>query len=101
MSRRAAARIALSLLAGVFALGSAALEAQPYDPPPSNFTAYWEVPGFKDHPYQGPEKAKGAVLWSHGVSGQHVQYAGPPPDVLRDFARAGWDIVKIQRNNTH
>jgi dienelactone hydrolase len=101
MGRRNAARGALSLLAAVFALGSAAPQAQPYDPPPSNFTAYWEVPGFKDHPYLGPDKAKGAVLWSHGVAGQQIQYTAPPPDVLRDFARAGWDIIKIQRNNTH
>lgn len=91
----------LSIAALITAAGLSGLSAQPYDPPPSNFTAYWEVPGFKDHPYQGPGKAKGAVLWSHGVSGQHIQYTAPPPDVLRDFARAGWDIIKIQRNNTH
>ncbi len=97
-----AARLGLILLAAIPVLvPSADLRAQPYDPPPSNFTAYWEVPGFKDHPYVGPEKAKGAVLWSHGVAGQLVQYNAPPPDVLRDFARAGWDIIKIQRNNTH
>lgn len=89
------------LLAIIVTATPAPLAAQPYDPPASNFTAYWEVPGFKDHPYLGPEKAKGAVLWSHGVNGQQVQYTAPPPDVLRDFARAGWDIIKIQRNNTH
>lgn len=85
----------------IVAAGMTDVSAQPYDPPPSSFTAYWEVPGFKDHPYRGPEKATGVVLWSHGVAGQHVQYQAPPPDVLRDFANAGWDIVKIQRNNTH
>jgi pimeloyl-ACP methyl ester carboxylesterase len=41
------------------------------------------------------------LLWSHGVSGQLVQYTAPPPDVIKDFARAGWDVVKLQRNNTH
>jgi pimeloyl-ACP methyl ester carboxylesterase len=101
MERRAGTPIALTLLAATLAFIPGNAGAQPYDPPPSNFTAYWEVPGFKDHPYLGPEKAKGAVLWSHGVSGQQVQYTAPPPDVLRDFARAGWDIIKIQRNNTH
>ena len=89
------------LSAALIVAGMSAVCAQPYDPPPSNFTAYWEVPGFKDHPYQGPGKAKGAVLWSHGVAGQNIQYTAPPPDVLRDFARAGWDIIKFQRNNTH
>ncbi len=100
MYRPAAALLALSLLAAGLAPVAPA-RAQPYDPPASNFTAYWEVPGFRDHPYLGPEKARGAVLWSHGVAGQQIQYTAPPPDVMRDFARAGWDIIKIQRNNTH
>jgi len=91
---------ALAVAAGLSA-GLSTPSAQPYDPPPSSFTAYWEVPGFKDHPYRGPATAKGAVLWSHGVAGQHIQYTAPPPDVLRDFAQAGWDVIKIQRNNTH
>jgi dienelactone hydrolase len=91
---------ALAVAAGL-TVGLSTSSAQPYDPPPSSFTAYWEVPGFKDHPHRGPENAKGAVLWSHGVAGQHIQYTAPPPDVLRDFAQAGWDIIKIQRNNTH
>src|SRR5262245_47162790 len=101
MARPVASRIARILLVAGLGLAPLAAGAQPYDPPPSNFTAYWEVPGFKDHPYLGPEKAKGAVLWSHGVAGQQIQYSAPPPDVLRDFARTGWDIIKIQRNNTH
>jgi pimeloyl-ACP methyl ester carboxylesterase len=101
MGCRAVLRVAGVIAVGLAAIGASDLAAQPYDPPSSNFTAYWEVPGFKDHPYQGPEKAKGAVLWSHGVAGQQIQYTAPPPDVLRDFARAGWDIIKIQRNNTH
>lgn len=77
------------------------VQAQPYDPPPSAFTAYWDVPAFKDFPYKGPATAKGVLFWSHGVSGQNLQYHVAPPDVIKDFARAGWDIVKIQRNNTH
>jgi dienelactone hydrolase len=79
---------------------SAAL-AQPYDPPPSNFTAYWDVPAFKDFPYKGPDKATGVLFWSHGVAGQLPQYQYAPPEVIKDFARAGWDVVKIQRNYTH
>ena len=93
-------------LAGLAAIGVAALipvgaVAQPYDPPPSAWTAYWDVPAFKDHPYKGPAAARGVMFWSHGVSGKLEQYHAPPPEVVRDFARAGWDVVKIQRNNLH
>ncbi len=74
---------------------------QPYSPPPSDFTAYWEEPAFKTSPYAGADKAKGVILWSHGVSGKNQQWHVPPPEVIRDFARDGWDVVKIQRNNLH
>ena len=78
-----------------------AASAQPYDGPPSAWTAYWEVPAFGDHPYKGPAAARGVVFWSHGVSGKLAQYDSPPPAIMRDFARAGWDVVKVQRNNLH
>ena len=94
----------LRLIAALFALsvaGTNAANAQPYDPPPSAFTAYWDVPAFKDFPYKGPNAARGVVFYSHGVSGQQVQYTSPPPEHVKDLARAGWDVVKIQRNNTH
>jgi len=92
-------RILASLLAVVLPAPSAL--AQAYGPPPSSWTAYWDVPAFADHPYKGPDKARGVLFWSHGVSGKLPQYDSPPPDLIRDFARAGWDVVKIQRNNTH
>jgi len=84
-----------------FAAGMTDASAQPYDPPTSAFTAYWDVPAFKDFPYKGPAVAKGVLFYSHGVAGDLVQYASPPPEFIKDFARAGWDVVKIQRNNTH
>lgn len=89
-----------AILAGV-ALSAGPVAAQPYGGSPSDFVAYWDVPAYKDFPYKGPEKAKGVLFWSHGVSGTKVQYASAPPDIIKDFARAGWDIVKIQRNNLH
>jgi len=52
-------------------------------------------------PYDGPAAAKGVVFWSHGVSGKLAQHDSPPPAIMRDFARAGWDVVKVQRNNLH
>jgi hypothetical protein len=86
--------------AAILACGAGA-DAQPYDPPPSAWTTYWDVPAFKDHPYKGPAAAKGVLFWSHGVSGKLEQYGNPPPEIIRDFARDGWDVVKIQRNNLH
>jgi len=83
------------------AAGASAASAQPYDGPPSAWTAYWDVPAFRDHPYKGPAAAKGVVFWSHGVSGKLAQHDSPPPAIMRDFARAGWDVVKVQRNNLH
>jgi hypothetical protein len=93
LARFAAIGVALTL--------SSAAAGQPYDPPPSAWTAYWDVPAFKDHPYKGPAAARGVMFWSHGVSGKLEQYGSPPPEIVRDFARAGWDVVKIQRNNLH
>jgi dienelactone hydrolase len=83
------------------ALVAPAASAQPYDGPPSAWTAYWDVPAFSDHPYKGAAAAKGVVFWSHGVSGKLARYDSPPPAIMRDFARAGWDVVKVQRNNLH
>jgi len=50
MERHAGAPIAPIMFAVCLAFAPGNAGAQPYDPPPSNFTAYWEVPAFKDHP---------------------------------------------------
>jgi dienelactone hydrolase len=72
--------------------------AQPYDGPPSSMTRYWEVQAFKDFPYKGPDKAVGALFWSHGLAGTNPQYHVAPPAIIVEFARRGWDVVKVQRN---
>lgn len=92
-------RIGLVAACGLSLVWSALAMAQPYSGPPSDFTAYWEVPAFKDFPYRGPAAAVGVVLWSHGVAGPRPEYQYPPPPVIKRLARAGWDVVKIQRNN--
>lgn len=74
--------------------------AQPYSGPPDG-AAYWTVQAFKDHPIKGPQAAKGVVLWSHGVAGKTVQYTAAPAPLMLRFARAGWDVIKVQRNPTH
>ena len=73
--------------------------AQPYQPPPSSTTAYWQVPAFSDIALKGPQTAKGVFFWSHGLNGRNPQYTAPPPEIVKDYARAGWDVIKVQRNN--
>ena len=99
MAMRHVTRMLATIGAALSIAGGAA--AQPYDPPPSAWTTYWDVPAFKDHPYRGPAAAKGVIFWSHGVAGQLEQYGAPPPEIVKDLARDGWDVVKIQRNNLH
>lgn len=50
---------------------------------------------------RGPGRAKGLIFWSHGVSGDKVQYTAAMPPVIRRLAQAGWDVIKINRNNLH
>ena len=75
--------------------------AQPYPGPPADGSTYWVVPAFRDQPEVGPQKAKGVILWSHGLSGQNPQWQSPPPDIIRDMGRAGWDVVKVNRHGLH
>lgn len=66
-----------------------------------NGRAYWVEYGFCDLPVKGPNRAKGLVLWSHGVNGDKEQYKSPPPPIVRRLEQAGWDVVKINRNNLY
>ena len=43
----------------------------------------------------------GDTRQQHGVSGDNEQYKYPPAPVLRRFESAGWDVVKINRNNLY
>jgi pimeloyl-ACP methyl ester carboxylesterase len=64
-----------------------------------NSRTYWTEYGFCDLPVRGPAQAKGLVLWSHGLDGRKAQYEYPPPPIVRGLALAGWDVIKINRNN--
>lgn len=101
MTARHAARAMVGSIAAAALWAGAPAQAQPYAPPPSDFTAYWTEPAFKDFPYKGAKDARGVLFWSHGVAGKEQQWHAPPPAVIQDFARAGWDVVKVQRNNLH
>ena len=107
MFRRAALLIFLFAMTGAMAPAQGALPVPPGGDPAMacgqkpDGRAYWTEYAFCDLPVQGPAKAKGLVLWSHGVDSNLVQYATPASLLMRRLAQAGWDIVKIDRNNLY
>jgi len=63
--------------------------------------AYWSEYGFCDLPLWGPSRAKGLVLWSHGLAADREQFSDPMPPIMRAMQLAGWDVVRINRNNLY
>lgn len=47
--------------------------------------------------FLGPERAKGAVIWSHGRSVDSEDSAAPTPDYIVAFRAAGWDTFRLNR----
>jgi pimeloyl-ACP methyl ester carboxylesterase len=66
-----------------------------------NGRAYWAEYGFCDLPVNGPGQAKGLVLWSHGLASDREQFNNPPPPIVRGMQLAGWDVIRINRNNLY
>jgi hypothetical protein len=60
---------------------------------------FWTEWGFCDLEPHGPVKARGVVIWNHGISGTNEQYKAPPALALRILQARGWDVIKINRNN--
>ncbi len=60
---------------------------------------YWLEHGFCDMKAHGPEKARGIVIWNHGIMGTVVQHTAPPALALRLLQANGWDVLKINRHN--
>jgi dienelactone hydrolase len=57
-------------------------------------------PAYPAIPLKGPEVAKGAVLWNHGVNfllGTEG-YKAPLPAYLLLFREAGWDVFRLLRS---
>lgn len=54
------------------------------------------LPAYDDAPLAGPAKAKGAVIWNHGLSRLSESKSITPfyADALRE---AGWDVFKLTR----
>ena len=97
--------LAVSVVAWLAAAGLAAAPARGADAPdlrcdqePGN-RFFWTEWGFCDLEAHGPVKARGVVIWNHGISGNNEQYKAPPALALRILHARGWDVVKINRNN--
>lgn len=94
------ARVAVGAALLLLAAGNAL--SQPYTPPPSDFTKFWEEPAFSRFKSRGPVQARGLILYSHGERGANIpSWDAAPEAYLQDFAQAGWDVIKINRNHLH
>ena len=84
MHRLVYATILLPLLAACQQQG---MSAHLYGPPKGTTPAYWQVEAYSDRPANGPGAARGVLFWSHGVSGQRVQWKGKPLRFVKKFRR--------------
>ena len=100
VSGLAGAALALLLAAGALAPPAPAADAPDLrcEQEPGN-RFFWTEWGFCDLTAHGPARARGIVIWNHGISGTNEQYKAPPALVFRLLHARGWDIVKIARNN--
>lgn len=98
MYRLVSAVLFLPLLAACQQQG---MSAHRYGPPEGTSPAYWQAAAYSDKPPIGPETAEGVLFWSHGVSGNNVQWKGRPLRFVKKFADEGWDVIKVNRNNLH
>lgn len=71
---------------------------------PARAEFYWHEPAFRDVPLRGPERAHGALIYSHGrgttVSGRTVpgeSYPAPAAPYVRLLLESGWDAFKLNR----
>jgi pimeloyl-ACP methyl ester carboxylesterase len=98
VSRRAGAALAVLLAVLAPPARAADLPDLRCDQEPGN-RFFWTEWGFCDLAAHGPERARGIVIWNHGISGTSEQYKAPPAAVFRLLHARGWDVLKIARNN--
>jgi hypothetical protein len=52
-----------------------------------------------EYVFQGPERAKGVMIWQHGYGGRCKQSsAGSAWSIVSRFNAAGWDVVRFDRD---
>jgi len=77
----------------VFAL-LIALPVEAQRPAPGAATEF--TPAYPQTPLRGPQRAKGAMIWSHGLE-KVAESAGALPFYADAFRDAGWDVFTLSR----
>lgn len=52
---------------------------------------------YGDGSLQGPGKARGAVVWSHGRAVEYEDSTAPTPLYMQALREAGWDVYRLDR----
>lgn len=60
---------------------------------------FWVERAFCDLPVNGPERAHGAVIWNHGISGTTQSWMAPAPPAFRLLQVRGWDVIMLKRHH--
>lgn len=55
------------------------------------------VPAYGETALLGPERARGAVVWSHGRSIESEDSEAPTPLYMKSLRLAGWDVYRLDR----
>jgi dienelactone hydrolase len=68
-------------------------------PRPAAADEFSLIPAYPQTPLRGPETAKGAVIWNHGVNFLYGAEASTSPiaPYLTLFRDAGWDVFRLLR----
>jgi len=60
---------------------------------------FWLERAFCDLPSSGPERANGAIIWNHGISGTTQSWMAPAPPAFRLLQARGWDVIMLKRHH--
>lgn len=55
------------------------------------------VPAYGETSLLGPERARGAIVWSHGRSIDSEDSEAPTPLYMKSLRLAGWDVYRLDR----
>ena len=60
---------------------------------------FWVERAFCDLEMAGPDRARGIVIWNHGISGTNPSWRDPAPPAFRLLQARGWDVVMLKRHH--